>query len=252
VGVDFATQFTVPVFVTGETAAPPEAGAPLLEEYQPLTMDGVALRECGLRREGDTFYFSASHLPGTKLVTGVLSVGILVLLAWYVGRGIPGIVWGITLFVGLIIGLMASGVWFARYELKIEAGDVVVTKPRPWGTKVIRMPREEVRLIEREQSMSVGQTQYFRLNLVGPEGVDPGATAQPKESFRVRKLRYQLEQLQKQGNLTPGKAAEMGAAIVTAMKAAPKFIVPFCQHIPGQARAEAIADLVLQAIRGEK
>ena len=33
-GVDFAAQFTVPVYATGETAPPPTPGAPLLEEYK--------------------------------------------------------------------------------------------------------------------------------------------------------------------------------------------------------------------------
>jgi hypothetical protein len=33
-GVDFATTFKVPVYVTGETAPPPEPGQPLLEEYR--------------------------------------------------------------------------------------------------------------------------------------------------------------------------------------------------------------------------
>ncbi len=33
-GVDFATQFPVPVYPTGETAPPPEPGKPLLEEYR--------------------------------------------------------------------------------------------------------------------------------------------------------------------------------------------------------------------------
>ncbi len=33
-GVDFATQFDVPVYMTGETAPPPAPGAPLLDEYK--------------------------------------------------------------------------------------------------------------------------------------------------------------------------------------------------------------------------
>ncbi|MES1168226.1 MAG: hypothetical protein ABUL61_03550, partial [Oleiharenicola lentus] len=105
-GVDFATQFKVPVYATGETAPPPAPGAPLLEEYSAPALDAATLKGCGVRREGDTFHFSASHLPGTKATTMVLQLGILGLLVWFWGReDIPGIVWAITIFVGLILSL---------------------------------------------------------------------------------------------------------------------------------------------------
>lgn len=248
-GVDFATQFKVPVYATGVTAPPPEPGAPLLEEYSAPALDAAGLGSCGVRREGDTFHFSASHLPGTKLTTAVLSLGFLGLLVWYWGRDIPGIVWGITIFFWLIIALFTVSVWFEKFELRIEAKDVVVTKPRPWGTKVTRMPRADVALVRTEKSMSSGENQYFKLSLVGTEGVDPGETPAAGEPFAVRKLRYQLEQQKKQGELTPEKLKEIGSEIYAQLKKAEKFSVPFASHIPGQTKAELIGAMVLGEIR---
>jgi hypothetical protein len=243
-GVDFSTRFVVPVFATGETAAPPEPGSPLLEEYSVQVLDAAALQACGVRREGNTFYFSASHLPGTKLTTAVLQLGLFGLLAWYWGNDVHGAVWGITLFFGLIISLFTASVWFDRYELRLEATDVVVTKPRPWGTKVTRVPRAEVAAVRPEKSMSSGESQYFCLSLVGAEGADP-AKPGAGESFVVRKLRHQLEAQAKQtGQPLPAEWAEK-------FSRQSKFTVPFARHIPGQTRAEAIGAMVLGAIRGK-
>ena len=244
-GVDFATQFKVPVFATGETAAPPAEGAPLLEEYKPLVLDAAALAACGVRREGDTFHFSSRHLPGTKFTTAVLSLGILALLGWYAGHEVHGVVWGITLFIGLIASLFTLDVWCDRHELRIEAADVVVTKPRPWGTKVVRVPRAEVVAVTPGKSMSSGENQYFRLSLVGAAGVDPAAAPREGEPFRTRKLRHQL------GRAEKGEAPRPRAEILADLARAPKFDVQFAKHVPGQARAEAIGALVLAAIRGK-
>lgn len=247
-GVDFATRFVVPVFATGETAAPPEPGAPLLEEYSALTLDAGALQACGVRREGDTFHFSTGHLPGTRFVTAVLTLGFLGLLGWFATEDIPGVVWGVTLFFGLIVALLAASVWFGRYEVRIEARDVVVSKRRPWGTAVTRVPRAEVDSVRSEKSMSSGENRYFCLSLVGTAGVNPGA-AGAQEPFRVRKLRYQLGRLKKKGQLSPGQEKTMGEQILAELARQPKFTVPIAKHIPGQARAEGIGALVMGAIK---
>ena len=250
-GVDFATQFKVPVYATGETAPPPAPGAPLLVEYSAPALDDAILRSCGVRREGDTFHFSASHLPGMRITTAVLQLGSLALLGWFFGRDISGVVWGITIFFGLIIILLTASVWCAGYELRVEAKDVVVTKPRPWGTKVTRLPRAEVALVRHEKSMASGENQYFSLSMVGAEGIEPGVTASGGEPFAVRKLRHQLEQLEKKGELTPEKRKELGGEIISELKVSPKFVVQFAGHIPGQTKAEAIGAMVLGVIRGK-
>lgn len=250
-GVDFATRFVVPVFVTGDTVPPPDAGSPLLEEYSVQVLDAAVLQACGVRREGDTFYFSASHLPGMKFTTAVLQLGLFGLLAWYWGNDIHGAVWGITIFFGLILSLFTIGVWCDKYELRIEGKEVVVTKPRPWGTKVVRVPRAEVAVIKQDKAMSSGEKQYFSLSLVGAAGIDPGIKAAEGEPFRVRKLRYQLEKLKEQGALTPEKVKELGGEIISEMRVSPKFVVQFAAHIPGQTRAEAIGAMVMEAIRGK-
>ncbi len=197
------------------------------------------------------FHFSASHLPGTKVTTAVLTLGFLGLLGWYCLLDVPGIVWGITIFFGLIIALFAVSVWFASFELRIEGKDVVVTKPRPWGTKVTRMPRAEVALVRHEKSMSSGENQYFKLSLVGTEGVDPGETPAAGEPFAVRKLRYQLGQLKKEGSITPERLKELRGELIAQMRVQAKFVVPFASHIPGQARAEVLGDLILKTIKGK-
>lgn len=250
-GVDFATQFDVPVFATGETATPPATGQPLLAEYSSQPLDAAALKNCGVRREGNTFYFSASHLPGTKLTTAGLTLGILGLLVWFWGRDIHGVIWAVTIFFGLIISLFAVSVWCDQFELRLEGGEVVVTKPRPWGTTITRVRRDEVRLVKHAKSMSSGENQYFGLSLVGVDGVDPMRPRQG-EPFLVRKLRYQLQQSQKKGDLTPEKLKEFEEQIAAQFNQQAKFVVPFAAHIPGQTKAEAIAAQVLAAIRGEK
>jgi hypothetical protein len=244
-GVDFATQFDVPVYDTGETAPPPDSGKPVLEEYRPVALDSTALRDSGIRRDGDTFYFGATHLGGARFTTAALLLGFAGLFAWYVYHGVHGVVWAFTLFFALIIGLFAGSVWFGMYELRIEAADVVVTKPRPWGRKVTRVPRSEVRFIMPAKSMSTGEKQYFRLSLVGNADVDPALPPREGEPFVVRKLRYQLAQAERGGKVPPK------AEILAQFKHQPKFIVPFAEHVPGQTRAEAIGEMVLEAIRGK-
>ncbi|HWA28152.1 MAG TPA: hypothetical protein VG734_21050 [Lacunisphaera sp.] len=244
-GVDFFTQFEVPVFATGDTAAPPETGAPVLPEYRATPLDAAGLLKCGVRREGGAFHFSASHLPGTKIVTGGLQLGLLGLLGWFVGRDIPLPVWGITLFLGLLLTAVTFSVWFDQHELRIEGADVVITKPRPWGTKVTRVPRAEVAGVQSARSMATGNTQYYRLELVGALGVNPAAAGREGEPFATRKLRYQLAQAEK------GQGERPRAELLAELKNAPKFVVPFAGHIPGQAKAEAIGEMVLKEIRGK-
>lgn len=243
VGVDFATAFKVPVFATGETAAPPEAGAPVLEEYTPVTLDAAALAACGVRREGETFHFNTGHLPGTRLTAAALMLGFAGLFAFFVQAGVPGPVWGITLFFAAIVALFALDVWFARFELRIEAADVVVTQPRPWGTKVTRVPRTEVAAVRPEKSMASGESQYYRLKLEGAQAA-PGTPA-AEEPFLVRKAREVAEK----------KAQQTGRPIPPELAAQfanrPKFSVVFAKHVPGQTKAEAVGALVLAAIRGK-
>src|SRR5690606_40452034 len=81
------------------------------------------------------------------------------LFAWFLMEGVPGPVWGITIFFALIMALFAADVWCDRYELRIEQTEVVVTKPRPWGTKVVRVPRTEVAAVRPEKAMSSGESQ---------------------------------------------------------------------------------------------
>jgi hypothetical protein len=113
----------------------------------------------------------------------------------------------------------------------------------------VRVPRDQVRLVRHAKAMASGEKQYFSLSLVGAEGIDPGVKAQEGEPFRVRKLRYQLAQLEKQGALSPEKVKELGGEIIAEFRRHPTFIVQFAAHIPGQTRAEEIGALVLAAIQ---
>jgi hypothetical protein len=250
-GVDFSAQFIVPVFATGETAPPPEPGHPLLEAYSGEDLDAEALRRCGVRHEGNTFYFSASHLPGTRFTTAALSLGLLALLGWFWGRGIHPMVWIVTVFFGLILSLFTGDVWCDRFELKIDGESVEVTKRRPWGMKVTRVPRAEVQRVRSEKGMSSGENQYYRLSLVGTAGANPSQT-QADEPFLVRKLRYQLEQAQKQGQITPEKTKEFEGRLAAELRQQPKFTVQFAKHIPGLTKTEAIGAQVLAEIRAGK
>ncbi len=250
-GVDFATQFVVPVFATGQTAAPPAPGAPLLEEYEVLTLDAAALRACGVTQEGNAFEFTARHMPGTRFTFGILFGAMIGLLVWYAGNEVHGAAWGITIVFALIFGAFGASVWFSRYRLRVEATEVVVTKPRPWGTSVTRVPRGEVVAVKPAKAMSSGENQYFSLSLVGAPGSNSGQAVSGNEPFRVRKLRRQLEQSKQSGGLSPTEEQRLTAEIADELSRQPRFEVTFARHIPGQGRAEAISSLVLGAIRGK-
>lgn len=250
-GVDFATEFVVPVFATGETAPPPEPGRPVLGVYSRQPVDEAALRKCGVLRVTAGFDFNTGHLKTSRTVTAFLTLGLLALMGWFAMAGVPVMAWVIALFFAGIIGLFAVSVWFGSYELRLVGEEVVVTKLRPWGTKTTRVRRADVKRIETHNSMSSGDRQYYRLSLMGEEGANPDVV-QEGEPFAIRKLRYRLTQLEKRGQLPPDKVRELNGELLAEFKNHPKFVVTFASFVPGQTKAEAVADQVLQLIRGGK
>jgi hypothetical protein len=243
-GVDFAATFTVPVFNTGETAAPPEAGKPVLDDYRSGPPDPGMLREAGVRREAGAWFFSASHLGGTRLVFTVLSLGFGALWVGLLRQEVPWIAWMISGLFGAFILMFTFDLWLARFELRIGPAEIMVRQPRPWGTKETRVPRGEVARVEAAKSMSVGTTQYYRLELTGIDGPEAaGANA----SFRARKLEFQIRQALQRGT---GENDPGLQELREQLRHQPKFSVAFAKHIPGTEMAEKIGALIMADIRG--
>ncbi len=237
-GVDFAATFDVPVFATGETAAPPERNEPLLAEYKSGPPDATVLAAAGVRAgpDGATWHFTSPGMPGTKAGFTLVALGFCAgtVLAFLQGPVL------LALFLALFAAVMtaaAADLWFNGQELAIVGRDVVVRRRRPWGTKEFCVPRAEVARISTEKSMSAGSTQYYRLKLVGSDGVDL-RLAREGEPFRARKLRHQLKEGRAEGDAA-GELARL-----------PKFEVEFAKHVPNLATAERVGALVLGKIRG--
>lgn len=248
-GVDFSTSFEVPVFRTGETAAPPEPGRPLLAEYRAGPADAETLRRAGVQVLADGFGFDAAHLGTGRFVTSAVALALFALFAVLLVNGAHFAVLGVTGFLSGLAGLFAGDLWSARFEVRILGTDVVVTQFRPWGAKVTRLPRAEVAAVRTRMSMSAGETRYYRLTLIGRNGVE-AATAAAGEHFDARKLRFRLKRLAKElGVQDPAKLGERGNEIFEEMARTPRFEVVIAKHIPGQATAESVGESVMEQIR---
>jgi hypothetical protein len=241
-GVDFAATFTVPVFRTGETAAPPEPDQPLLEDYRAGPPDVAMLREAGVEHNAGAWIFTASHLQGTRLVFTLICAGFAGLAGFLLGRHVPFVVWLVMGLFGGIFFLFAADLWLARFELRLQ-GDEVVVRHRSWsGTKERRVARRDVVRVDTATSMTMGTTQYYRLELAGADGPGGGKDA----PFRARKLEFQIRQALARG--AQDNSPEM-LALREQLSHQPKFTVPFAKHVPGPDLAQRIAALVMAEIR---
>lgn len=250
-GVDFSASFEVPVFVTGETAAPPEPGRPLLAEYRSGgPADAAMLANAGVKVLADGFAFGVGHLAMTRVVTTVIFLGLAALFLFFLFSGAAFPILAMTAFFGGIAGLFAGDIWSGRFELRLLGNEVVVTQFRPWGAKVTRVPRPEVAAVRTHLSMSTGETRYYRLTLVGHEGLDLRAPA-AGEGFDARKLRFQLRRAARGlGVQDPAKLGGRGKEILEAMSRTPRFTIVIAKHVVGQATAEAVASAVMARIAG--
>lgn len=251
-GVDFETSFEVPVFFTGETAAPPAPGESLLPEYRSGPPDSESLASAGVDRSPGAWRFGTNHLWGTRLVFTLIAAGLIGVLAALAGRGLPWIAFAVTgIFAGIFL-LIALDLWTGGFELRLEGVDVVVVKRRPWGRREQRVPRAGIAAVDLEKSMTIGSTQYYRLILVGKRGADPRVPGS-SEPFRLRKLRYQLRQAEKElGTGDPANLGERGRELMDQISRAPTFQATFAKHIPGESFARKVADQVMSDIAAKR
>lgn len=258
-GIDFETTFEVPVFDTGETAAAPAPGAPLLDAYRPPTLDAAELARIGIRRNAAGWVFDSGHLWVSKLVSTLLAIGLTWLLWSFVGQDVVWIVWAVVGMFAFFAWLVALDLWSARCELRIEGGDLVVREGRVRGARERRVARADVADIRAAKSLGIGGQQYHRLLLVG-RGIGEAAarSAGPRpggadETFRARKLRFQLKQLGKElGVNQPDKMGPRGADLLKQLADAPAFEIEFAKHVPGPTVMEAVKAMVLADVRGGK
>jgi hypothetical protein len=251
-GVDFAADFEVPVFATGETVAPPAPDQPLLPEYRQETLTPQALAEAGIaispagRGGHPVWHFTTRHLLGTKLTIGVLALGFS---AGVIALVLAGL-WLPALFVGffdLIFLLLAHSLWSGETEIEIGPNDVVIRTKKAGGWKEQRVPRDQIALIRQDNSMKSGEKQYYKLVLVGTAGADAVHTADG-EPFALRKARYQLRVAQKKAGT--GAADETRTAeLLASVRSQPRFQITAATHVPGPALAERIARTLEQQIR---
>lgn len=251
-GVDFETNFEVPVFATGETAPAPAAGAPALEAYSRKVVDAAEWTKAGVERQADGWVFRSTHLATSKWVSTVIGVGLVGLLVSYAGANVHWVPWATTLLFAAVTLLVAVDLWAGRCELRLVGDEVVVRVARWRGAKVTRVARADVAAVRAEKTMSIGYRHYHALVLVG-RGVDTAPAAGAREPFRARKIRFQLARLGRElGVDDPAKMGERGAELLRQLTAAPRFEVVFAKHVAGTAVAEAVAELVLADVRGGK
>lgn len=249
-GVDFAAAFEVPVFATGETAPAPPPDQPLLDGYRenPLTAESLADAGINLLSAGaggfPVMAFTSSHIRGTQLSMSVLTLagtaGVAALF-WF-GWWIPAIFVG---FFDLIFGLAAWSIWMGETAVEWHPAEVVVRSRGLGGWKEQRLLRREIALVQVEKSMRSGESQYYRIVLVGHPGADP---AQPTggEPFALRKLRYQLTRART--NPSGTVAGQSPPELLAELRLQPRFRVTAAAHVPGPAFAESAARTLEQRI----
>jgi hypothetical protein len=249
-GVDFESTFEVPVFTTGETVAAPEPDKPLLAEYRENTATPEALATAGIMvlpagsGGHPAIAFSSRHIRGTKIVMTALalaaSVGVVVLFAF--GLWVPALIVG---FFDLIFLLIAYSVWTGDTEVEVQPGEVVVRSKKLGGWREQRLPRDQIALVRTEKSMRSGETQYYKLVLVGQAGADANQ-AVAGEPFALRKIRYQLERARK----NPGTpvAGQGTKELIASLRSQPRFQLTAANNVPGPALAESVTRMLEERI----
>lgn len=235
-GVDFETTFSVPVFPTGETAPPPSEQEPLLDAYRAERLDENELRRAGIVSRVDGFEFNASHLWKARIVFTLITAGLLGLLVVFAVTGVPWIAWVVVGVFGLFMLMGMLDLWRAGFDLRIVGEDVVVRQP---DGREFRVPRTKVATVRADPGMTIGGKRYHRLVLVGKPGVLADG-AHPGETFRARKLRYQLKK--------DGASKDLHAQLA----ATPEFEIIFAKHVPGPGMVAEITERVEALIRGRK
>jgi hypothetical protein len=250
VGVDFEATFEVPVFATRKGEPVPLSEQPLLDEYRTELLSDDDLVAAGIRREPDGLVFTATHLRGMRLATGVVALGMSALEIYLLSVSAP---WVLLLVTGLFTAialLFACGVWMGDTNIRISGEMLIVSRRRLTGAKEIRVRRADVAEIRSAESMGVGDRKYYRLKLIGVNGSDP-AQASPGEPFLARKLRFQLRQTLKEIGVTdPARAGGGAREILEQLQRTPKFEIEFASNVPGLATAQAVGERVLAMIRG--
>jgi hypothetical protein len=240
-GIDLDVAFEVPVFATGELAPPPAAERSLLADYRPPVAETIDLAGAGVIETVEGFRFASTHLVGTRWAMTVLAAAPPAVLWWApLPSGAAWLAWVAGAVFTLVLGTIAADLWWSRQELRVEGGDVVATKTRPWGRREWRVPRAAVADVVHAEALRVGERRFHRLQLVGTGGADPERPG-PAEPMGLRRARRELAR------------ARGGTGDVTAAQARlvaqPRFVVTIAKHVPGPAIARKLAARVLNRIR---
>ena len=230
-GVDFDTKFSVPVFATGETAPPPSAQEPLLDAYRVGRLEEREMRSSGITTRADGFGFDASHLWGARAVFTLINAGLLGGLVVLMLNDGPVMAWVVMGVITLFVLMITWDLWRSGFDVRIHGDEVVVRQP---GGAELRVPRARGKEVRVDKGITIGTTQYYKLVLVGSEGL-PEEAARPGETFKARKLRSQWAKSGGSETLRARMAEEPGFEIV------------FAKHVPGsrvaadaKARVEAL------------
>lgn len=249
-GIDFETTFEVPVFATGDTAPPPEAGGPALNVYRSPDAP-TDLGSAGVTHDPTGWKFEPRQLGVHKGVSAGVAVALTGLLGLFAGQNVHGAAWLVTAFMALLAWALAADLWFSRTELRIDGDEIVVRQWHWRGVREQRVRRADVADVRADKTMRTGATQYYRLLLIG-RGADPAGPALPDEPFRTRKVRYELRQLSP--DLGSARPQQMGQAteLIRQLGELPRFEIAFAKHVRGKHVAEAVRQMVMSEVRGNR
>lgn len=160
-GVDYASQFELPVFAVEHDQADADSTPELPPQQADLWRDtGV---QHGYVSHGQRFYWPRYRLLAASLwvlLAGLIfgGVGVVLLLqqqAWLMG--------GVFVLIGLLIVWGAVTMLFQRSEITFGQGQLRYAHGLFGGEKVI--PLAEIRQLSHKRSASIGYNTYYRIEL---------------------------------------------------------------------------------------
>lgn len=168
-GVDYASRFEVPVFVTPDSRDDFRLDEGLIGKYEKPYDPEAAFRENGIRVEGGagrrTFVFPAARHKGTACMLTLFAVAWTGIVAamWRGGAPLP-----MTVIFGLVDVAVLWGVlvlWLESRRMEVGAGEILLRGAILGMGRTHRLKTAEVADVTVERGMQSGNRSYYTLKL---------------------------------------------------------------------------------------